>query len=161
SWIVQFGAAVAAFASANNRVRPFSKPPSRSRTASLEPRIRSLPYGGWIPLIGPLILVIVAAVVLLSGQHALSREAFRGSFSSLLVPFFLDTLTIVIAYLAVHRTRQIHSNYVDARKDNRFRLGYFGLLVFAYLFTFFQIGMAFIVRRPLTPAIGRGVFILI
>jgi uncharacterized membrane protein len=160
SWLVQFAAAVAAFASANNRVRPFSKPQRRSRTASLEPRTRTLP-GGWIPLVAPMILVIVASLLLFARRHAMTPEAFRGSFSSLLVPFFLDALTIVIAYLGVYRTRQIHTSDVESRKDNRFRLGYFSLLVFAYFSTLFQIGMAFLTLKPLNPETGVAVFIMI
>src|SRR5262245_34355497 len=103
SWLMQFGTAVAAFASANNRVRPFSKPQSRSRTASLKPRIRSLPYGGWISLVIPMVVVVVAGVLLFARRQTMSPEAFRASFSSLLVPFFLDAFTIVIAYLGVYR----------------------------------------------------------
>jgi uncharacterized membrane protein len=153
--LLQFGAAVAAFASAHNRARAFSKP-SRSRTALLEPRQRHLP-GGWIALAAPTILVVVAGIVLFERRLTMPGETFRGSFSSLLVAFFTDALTLVIGYLAVYRTRQIDTSDLASWENRRFRLGYLGLVFFAYFVTLFQIGIAFLTAKPLSPATGAGV----
>jgi uncharacterized membrane protein len=159
TWLMQFGASVAAFASAHHRVLAFSRSHNRTRTALLEPRKRTLP-GGWIPLVAPLVLVAVAGLFLYARRHSMAAETFRGSFSSLLVAVFVDVLTIVISYLAVHRTRLLYTADPSSRKDRRFNLGYFSLLFFAYYLTLFQIGMAFITSRPIESVPGTGVFVL-
>lgn len=148
--IMQFLAGAGAMAVANRQTRAVAGQQPSKRTASLEPRTRTLP-GGWPLLIGPMVIVIAAGAALFSRRDSMTAETFRGSMSMLLVAFVSDLLFTPLAYLGALRTRRINGN-------DRKGLRYFPMLVMAYGFTAFGVGAALSTAGMITPVLRIAFF---
>jgi hypothetical protein len=101
--------------------------------------------GGWPLLIGPMLITTAAALALFVRRDSMTADTFRASMSMILVAFASGLLFTGLACLGALRTRRINGN-------DRNGLRYFPLLVMAYGFTHFGVGMALYLAGMITLA---------
>jgi uncharacterized membrane protein len=141
--LFQFLACVACMAAANKRTQTLAGQQPSERTASLQPRTSRRP-GGWVLLIGPMLIVICGGIVLLANRNSIPSATFRGAMSLMLVASFAGVCLTGVACLGALRTRQIGRN-------DRLGMRYFPLVGMAYVFTAFSVHGALAFTNLLSP----------
>jgi uncharacterized membrane protein len=141
---IEVSAAIVSMAATSRHVRAFRKPPSptRTRTASLLPRNRTLP-GGWLAFAGPMLIVGAAWLLFYTRRALMPTETYRGALGLLLVPFVANVFSMSVAWLVVFRTRQINPEGPAASEESADRrTAYWFRMVGAYFMTVWMIAMA-------------------
>jgi uncharacterized membrane protein len=146
-FVAHFAVAIGAFIAANKRTRPFARPQTGSRRASLEPRKRSLP-GGWALLLGPMLIACACGCMVLSRRAELPLEAFRGAMSVVLAGVCVSGLFLWMAYLSIFRARQMP----ESRSR---RYGHFTGLIVAYSFALLNAATALAAAKVI-PLVSSG-----
>src|SRR5215471_1697625 len=85
-------------------VRPFAKPHSSTRTASLTPRTNALP-GGWLPFAGPMLILGAARLWLFAREASIPSQTYRAALTMLLVGFVGGALYMWVGWLVTFRMR--------------------------------------------------------
>src|SRR5262245_39091836 len=136
------GAGIVSMASASRHVRAFAKPHSSTRTVSLVPRRQALP-GGWIPFIGPTVIVITMRLLLFTRRESMPPETYRNVVLLLLVPFVATVFFTCVIWLATFRTRQLNASGPAANEESAVRRSRYWLrMSMIYYQTVFFIAIA-------------------
>jgi uncharacterized membrane protein len=154
-FIEVFGAVVS-MASASKLARAFAKPrsPTQTRTVSLAPRERTLP-GGWLPFLGPMLIVGAARLFILTKRELMPPETYRGALTLLLVAFVSNAFYMLVAWFVAFRRRQINPEGLAANEENADRrVAYWMRLVFAYVFSGAFVAMALAFAGITSPVRG-------
>src|SRR5215471_13998372 len=136
---IEVSAAIVSMAATSRHVRAFAKPPSptRTRTASLLPRERTLP-GGCLPFAGPMLIVGAAWLFFFTRRELMPPETYRGALALLLASFMASVFSMAVAWLVVFRTRQINPEGPGASEESADRRKAYWFRMFgAYIWTVF------------------------
>jgi len=132
-------------------VRPFAKPHSSTRTASLTPRTRTLP-GGWLPFAGPMLILGGLRLWLFAREASIPPATYRAALTMLLVGFVCGALYMWVGWLVAFRMRAIRPGTENGRTR---RISYWVRLLIAYFFVFFAVNTAVFHVSEITGARGR------
>src|SRR5215471_10101245 len=152
---IEVSSAIVSMAAASRHVRAFAKAPSptRTRTASLLPRNRTLP-GGWLPLAGPVLIVGAARLLIFTRRELMPPETYNSVLVLLLVSFVANVFYMFVAWLIVFRTRQINPEGPAANEESTDRrVAYWLRLLIAYFQTVLFAAMA-LTAAGITPVRG-------
>jgi uncharacterized membrane protein len=149
--MIDIAAGMFSMAAASRHVRAFAKPHSLTRTASLTPRPRSLP-GGWLPFVGPMLILGGMGLWLFTRQRSMPPETFRAVLSALLVGFVAGALYMWVAWLVMFRMRAIRP---VTENGGTMRISYWLRLLIAYFFVFFAVNTTVLHMSQITTARGR------
>jgi uncharacterized membrane protein len=156
--MLEVATGIVSMALASKRVRAFAKPHSAIRTASLVPGHRALP-GGFLPFAGPMIIVGLGLVPLLTRRDLIPAEAYRSALALLLLAFFSSVAFMWVNWMATFRMRLANGSLGARGKSDR-RMGYLVRLVIAYMFAFYWVYLSLGVAN-ITPATKGGGFVAI
>ena len=152
---IECSTGIVSMAATSRHVRAFAKAPSpsRTRTASLLPRKRTLP-GGWLPFAGPMLIVAAARLWIFTRRELMPPGTYNSVLVLLLVPFVANVFYLLVAGLVVFGTRQINPEGPAANEESadRRRAYWFRLLV-AYFMTVLFVAMG-LTATGITPVMG-------
>jgi uncharacterized membrane protein len=176
---LQLAAALSFWISANRQARDLAQPAPASRSISLQPRSPSLP-GGWLFLLGPLVILGLAAWYLHSNWDSIperfpihwgmdgrpnrwTQRNFAGVYGVLLIGFISNAVVTAIAYSIVFKTRQISASGPSADRETRFKRNTYLFVMLIVYST--SVLFAVISTRPVwaaePAALGAGVWAMI
>lgn len=132
-------------------VRPFARPHSSTRTASLTPRTKTLP-GGWLPFAGPMLILGGLGLWLSARGASIPPSTYRAALTLLLVGFVSGGLYMWMAWLVTFRMRTLRPGTENGMTR---RISYWVRLLIAYFFVFFAVNTAVFHVSEITGARGR------
>jgi uncharacterized membrane protein len=178
---LQIAACLFLWVRASGETRGFAAPAASARTVSLKPRNPSLP-GGWLFLLGPLLILGIAAWYLQSNWNSIpenfpvhwgidgqpNRWAIRSIkdvYRPLLIAFLINAIVIGNAYAIIFRTRQVSASGPSADREQASKRGtYVFILTSVYAISILFAGIATRVvwaRRPAELGSGFSLMILL